>query len=796
MEGDSKTRGIVQLTTDLRSLKYEDASPYTAPLHTRDINGSFAEKTAIQPRKVKGDFLQQYRQYFKNEMTLEGAGVAAQGHARVDDLIRVAKFLGTPKGLLWEMHQAALQSTQYSLNEKRGVPQGFSMYSQNSSGVSDESTKVWDVIKGKVKSVVANAADTIVNNISLTAGTLAQTALNGTGYHHDTFISRAYLVKGSGGGVGNAILNTLGFAGTNKVNGAAAVVGGSREIKGRASYSLIYDKSALLKESRSAVEEVGQIDAEGPDRLKYTNPPRPSVSAPSSSETYVGRHVNTPRYGGKIEDRAAFRELSRDTDSNSYESDFYKRTRRSGSSSELYRIFSESKDPTEGLDCSKFLRMNGDPLDLFSDEKFTRYNDAGEYSVVQEINGWVGGDGNHYSTGTSEGKNTLGTLVSTGSVVDDSREQITAFVGKTEEDLKSGSYTYLVDKDVDLEGKSHGTFGNSRFGILADLLNQSESLGTIGGESLTVQSTRHDFLDKLGSDKDQPSGYSPKKYTFTKQPHSAQAVSGEPQRIATTTGKVSDVGTATHTYQGYSYLNELDGKAEDRAWVRKRLDSGADTDARVAGWGSEAKDQSKIPVEGTLNFKVKDDLSDYLSLIPFCLTTITPDNRTYLNFEANLDSFDDSYTGNWSGTQYIGRAEQFYTYTGFDRKINFAFKVVARKADDLKPLYQKLNILCTSTAPTYDSGKYFMRGTLGSITVGDLVSNQVGFFNSVKVSWKTDYPWEIGNVHSSWEGQVGIEIIRVPHLLDVSVGFTPIHNFNVEMANISDRDRVYFGKKN
>ena len=117
----------------------------------------------------------------------------------------------------------------------------------------------------------------------------------------------------------------------------------------------------------------------------------------------------------------------------------------------------------------------------------------------------------------------------------------------------------------------------------------------------------------------------------------------------------------------------------------------------------------------------------------------------------------------------MGRGEQFYTYTGFTRDINFAFKVVARKADDLRYIYSKLNVLCSSTAPTYDGGNYFMRGTLGSIT--------------------------IGNVHSSWKGQIGTKIIRVPHLLDVSVSFTPIHYFNVQTANTSDRDRIYFGKK-
>ena len=242
-------------------------------------------------------------------------------------------------------------------------------------------------------------------------------------------------------------------------------------------------------------------------------------------------------------------------------------------------------------------------------------------------------------------------------------------------------------------------------------------------------------------------------------------------------------------------MNELDGKTGDRAWIRKRLDSSVENGGKISGDNGRQKNFSKVPVEGDLGYKISDDLSDELSLIPFCITSINPEERTYLNFEANLESYDDSYSGNWSGAQYVGRGEQFYTYTGFTRDINFAFKVVARKADDLRYIYSKLNVLCSSTAPTYDGGNYFMRGTLGSITIGDLVSNQVGFFKSVKISWKTDYPWEIGNVHSSWKGQIGTKIIRVPHLLDVSVSFTPIHYFNVQTANTSDRDRIYFGKK-
>ena len=673
MVGDSKTRGIVQLQTDFRSLKYTDSAPYTEPLHHRDINGNFAEKTVIQPRQVKGDFNQQYRQYFKNQTNLVGASIAAEGHSRIDDFIRIAKFIGTPKGLLWEMHQAALNSSQISLNASNRVPQGKPT----------ESEGLWSTIKDKAVGILKNAGQTVLNAVSLTTGTLMQTALSGTGYHHDTFISRAYLVKGTKNRVGNAILNVLGIAG-NKVNGGAAVAAGARKIpNGIPEYTMLGEPENIV----------------------------------------------TP-------------ELQQDKQPEAFEA-------QQGALS-------------------------------------------GKFTPAQEANVWYGTD--YYRDDTGTRKAMVSSSVR-------SKEHIGI---ETVDELKSGSYISQVNQLRDLNDEAHPGFGNSRFGILADLLNQKASAAGPDEEGFTVVSKKHDFLDRLGSDKDQPADYVPKKYDFEALPHSAVTKDGTQQRIANSegntafngsVGKVMQAGTSTHTRYGYSYLNELDGKTGDRAWIRKRLDTSVENGGKISGDNGRQKNFSKVPVEGDLGYKISDDLSDELSLIPFCITSINPEERTYLNFEANLESYDDSYSGNWSGAQYVGRGEQFYTYTGFTRDINFAFKVVARKADDLRYIYSKLNVLCSSTAPTYDGGNYFMRGTLGSITIGDLVSNQVGFFKSVKISWKTDYPWEIGNVHSSWKGQIGTKIIRVPHLLDVSVSFTPIHYFNVQTANTSDRDRIYFGKK-
>ena len=64
-------------------------------------------------------------------------------------------------------------------------------------------------------------------------------------------------------------------------------------------------------------------------------------------------------------------------------------------------------------------------------------------------------------------------------------------------------------------------------------------------------------------------------------------------------------------------------------------------------------------------------------LIKFRFEIVTPEEDTILYFRAYLDSFADSYNGDWSKNSYLGRGEAFYTYGGFDRSINLGFKIAA-----------------------------------------------------------------------------------------------------------------------
>ncbi len=164
--------------------------------------------------------------------------------------------------------------------------------------------------------------------------------------------------------------------------------------------------------------------------------------------------------------------------------------------------------------------------------------------------------------------------------------------------------------------------------------------------------------------------------------------------------------------------------------------------------------------------------------IPFrfeAINTKDPLKSDYIIFRAFLDSFNDNYNANHNEFNYNGRGETFYTYNGFTRNIDFAFKIAAQSKEEILPLYTKLNYLVSNVAPEYGlatlGGR--MRTPYIKLTVGDWCNRVPGILNSIALSWQKDYPWQIENSDN---------ILMLPHVLDVSVQFTPIHNFLPEKS--------------
>lgn len=168
-------------------------------------------------------------------------------------------------------------------------------------------------------------------------------------------------------------------------------------------------------------------------------------------------------------------------------------------------------------------------------------------------------------------------------------------------------------------------------------------------------------------------------------------------------------------------------------------------------------------------------------IIPFKINVRTADTLEVLLFKAYITEMSDNYTGQWNSTKYIGRAEELYNYVGFNRQFSFGFILAAHNKDELKILYQKLNRLVGSTAPTYNATGEFMRGNFIELTIGDYVSKLPGHFTNIAVSWEQNYPWEIGITD---KGAFDEAALKVPHVLNVSLTYQPIHRFNPSYGEV------------
>ena len=156
-----------------------------------------------------------------------------------------------------------------------------------------------------------------------------------------------------------------------------------------------------------------------------------------------------------------------------------------------------------------------------------------------------------------------------------------------------------------------------------------------------------------------------------------------------------------------------------------------------------------------------------------------PENTNVMVFRAFLDSLNDNFTANYNEFNYNGRGESFFTYNSFNRGIDFSFKIAAQSAREMKPIYRKLNYLLSNTAPDYSiTGR--MKTPFVRVTIGAYLDRLPGVITGVSINWNKDYVWEIAldsPEDSSDNSVISSGQFVLPHVLDVSVSFQPIHDF-------------------
>ena len=153
-----------------------------------------------------------------------------------------------------------------------------------------------------------------------------------------------------------------------------------------------------------------------------------------------------------------------------------------------------------------------------------------------------------------------------------------------------------------------------------------------------------------------------------------------------------------------------------------------------------------------------------------------PTTKTFIHFRAFIDNFSDSYNATWNPVTYLGRGENFYTYSNYTRTISMGWTVAAQSKEELIPMYKKLNYLASSLTPYYTPSGY-MTGNLVQLTVGGYLYETVGIINSITYDIPEESPWEIGLSDNDAGGEDST-VKELPHIIRVTnFSFTPIQDF-------------------
>jgi len=162
---------------------------------------------------------------------------------------------------------------------------------------------------------------------------------------------------------------------------------------------------------------------------------------------------------------------------------------------------------------------------------------------------------------------------------------------------------------------------------------------------------------------------------------------------------------------------------------------------------------------------------------------------TNIHFRAFLGAITDNFGGEWASTKFVGRGDNFYSYTGFTRTISLSFRVHPQTRDEMKAMYQKLTYLASTLAPDYSSEGGYMRGNIVRLVVGSYLYRIPGFITSLSYTVPEDASWEIA--YNEPESGEEITQLETPRHFDVQLSFTPIHDFAPQLMD-GTRDYALF----
>tara|TARA_Y100000361_G_C11159064_1_gene345982 strand:+ start:174 stop:2603 length:2430 start_codon:yes stop_codon:yes gene_type:complete len=181
------------------------------------------------------------------------------------------------------------------------------------------------------------------------------------------------------------------------------------------------------------------------------------------------------------------------------------------------------------------------------------------------------------------------------------------------------------------------------------------------------------------------------------------------------------------------------------------------------------------------NVKVKRENGELTDFIEFTIAVQPGDkvgknsSLSYLTFPAFIEGISDNFNADYKSINYMGRPEPFYKYSGFKRDIGFSFTVVAQSRAEIGPMYEKLNFLASTIAPSYTPAGY-MTGNIAYLTIGDIYVNLPGIIDGFSFSVPEEVTWDIGLYEDANNDTQG-DGAQSPMMIKVNgFKFTPLYN--------------------
>ena len=188
--------------------------------------------------------------------------------------------------------------------------------------------------------------------------------------------------------------------------------------------------------------------------------------------------------------------------------------------------------------------------------------------------------------------------------------------------------------------------------------------------------------------------------------------------------------------------------------------------------------------DGTVDSTIDDD-KNYM---PFMFQDLRDEKNQFLYIRAFLKSLSETLTPEWNEDRYYGRVEPVPIYKGTMRTLNLSFDMVAWGPKDLRILYKKLQKLQSMVYPLYDEQGFLKSGPVIKLRVGDIISAGSGLgLPGYLTAMDFNYDKAIWNIKKDF---------KVPRNIEVSLGFTVLHQANPGLYKDPKLNKIVFGTAN